>query len=114
MSTQETSPPPVCTGKYHTPEMATPQPVSPSIGTGIATPNRATRRAAARGKESRQNPTGVGPVVGLREAAEHVGMSLYTLRDWIKAGRLPAYRLGQRWRVRIADLEQLLVKNETL
>ena len=114
MSTQETSPPPVCTHKCHASEMVTPQPISPSIGPGIAAPNRATRRAAARGKESNQPPTGVGPVVGLREASEHVGIGIHALRDWIHAGKLPAYRLGQRWRVRISDLEQLLIPSETL
>ena len=94
MTPHETAPPPVCTGNCHPSKMAMTQDVSPA-------------------KESDQTPTGVGPVVGLREAADHVGMSLYTLRDWIKAGKVPAYRLGQRWRVRIADLEALLVPSGT-
>ena len=91
--------------------MATTQTVS--LPTKVeTTANRATRRAAARAKNPDPTPTGVGPVVGLREAAEHVGMSIHALREWIHAGKLPAYRLGQRWRVRIEDLENLLIPNE--
>lgn len=45
----------------------------------------------------------------LREASERIGVSASTLRRAIHAGRLPAYRLGERahFRVLPADVERL-------
>lgn len=47
--------------------------------------------------------------VSLADAAEHVGVTTRTLRRWIAAGTLPAYRVGRRLvRVNLEDLEDLL------
>ena len=108
----ETTSEPACTPLMDSLHMAITQIAPPAIEVET-TANRATRRAATRTKNPDPAPTGVGPVVGLREAAEHVGMSIHALREWIHAGKLPAYRLGQRWRVRIEDLENLLIPSET-
>jgi excisionase family DNA binding protein len=47
--------------------------------------------------------------VSLADAAEHVGVTTRTLRRWIAAGTLPAYRVGPRLvRVNLDDLEELM------
>ena len=43
------------------------------------------------------------------EVAERLGMSKYTISDWIKAGRLKATRIGRFWRIRESDLEAFIV-----
>jgi excisionase family DNA binding protein len=44
--------------------------------------------------------------VSLEEAAECMSVSVKTVRRWIAAGTLPAYRCGKRAiRIRLEDLE---------
>ncbi len=44
--------------------------------------------------------------LSLEEAAEAMSVSVKTLRRWIAAGSLPAYRCGQRAiRIKLEDLE---------
>ena len=44
--------------------------------------------------------------VSLRQAAECLSVSVKTIRRWIAAGTLPAYRCGKRAiRIRLEDLE---------
>ena len=48
--------------------------------------------------------------IKVREVAQRLALSPYTVRAYIKGGRLPARRLGGRghWYVREADLLRLL------
>ena len=46
------------------------------------------------------------------EAAERLGVSVYTVRRWIKDGRLKAFRPGKEYRIREADLEEFLAARE--
>ena len=47
--------------------------------------------------------------VGLKAAAEHLGISKVTLRRWIKDGRLTPKRTpGGEYRFRISELDTLL------
>jgi excisionase family DNA binding protein len=47
--------------------------------------------------------------VGLREAADYAGVHTHTVRRWIAAGRLRAYRVGPRLiRVDLADLDAIM------
>lgn len=49
----------------------------------------------------------------LREAADQLGLSLYTLRNWRGQGRGPrTYRIGGRVFMRQADLDAWLVAQE--
>lgn len=51
-----------------------------------------------------------GPSLSLANAAVHHDTSIWTLRRLIADGTLPAYKLGGRIRIKIADLDALLVK----
>jgi len=46
--------------------------------------------------------------IGLREAAESVGLSVWTLRSWIRCGKLRSVRLGRRVMVEPGELERLV------
>jgi excisionase family DNA binding protein len=49
------------------------------------------------------------PTMNLQQAAASVGVSVSTVRNWIKSGQLPAYRLGPRLlRVKPSDLKVLM------
>lgn len=55
-----------------------------------------------------RNP-GVSGNVSLKEAAQQLGISPFTLRAWaVYAGRLPFYRLGRRIVFAVADLDRFL------
>lgn len=47
--------------------------------------------------------------VSLQQAAQLVGVSVDTLRRRIRAGKLPAYRFGERLiKIRVEDLDNLV------
>ncbi len=46
----------------------------------------------------------------LQQAAEVLGLSISTLRLWVRRGRCPARKVGVRWRVSSAWVEQELAK----
>jgi excisionase family DNA binding protein len=47
-----------------------------------------------------------------QEAADRLGVSVYTVRRWIKEGKLRAFKPGKEYRVREADLEAFLAARE--
>lgn len=44
----------------------------------------------------------------LEEVAERLGVSERTVRRWIKAGDLPAYKPGREYRIKPDDLDEFL------
>jgi excisionase family DNA binding protein len=46
--------------------------------------------------------------LGLKEAAAAVGLSPWTLRGWIRQGKLRSVRLGRRVMVEPAELKRLV------
>lgn len=46
--------------------------------------------------------------ISVVEVANQCSVSTRTVRRWIKARELPAYRLGHQLRIRVQDLENFL------
>ena len=46
----------------------------------------------------------------LAEVAERLGMSRYTIGEWLRSGRLTGRRIGRFWRVRESDLEAFMAQ----
>lgn len=44
----------------------------------------------------------------LREVAEELSVSAYTLREWIRQGRMRALKIGRDWRVEQKEMERFL------
>jgi excisionase family DNA binding protein len=44
-----------------------------------------------------QDPLTVGELITLHEAAEYVGLTKETLRNYVRRGRLRARKLGSQW-----------------
>lgn len=42
----------------------------------------------------------------LKQASEYLGISVVTLRRWIKAGRIPAYKAGRAYTFDVLQLKQ--------
>jgi excisionase family DNA binding protein len=61
--------------------------------------------AAGRGRPTRAaDATAVARLLTIHEAAQHAGVSLWTVRGWITAGQLPAVRVHGQRRIRPEDL----------
>jgi excisionase family DNA binding protein len=52
--------------------------------------------------------------IGIREAAKAVGLSVWTLRGWIRHGRLRSVRLGRRVMLEPEELRKLVEQGRTL
>ena len=50
----------------------------------------------ARGKARKEN-TAMSKLLTLDEAATRLGINVSTMRDWVREGLIPAYRVGQRF-----------------
>ena len=48
------------------------------------------------------------PLLTLEEAARRLHTSKFSIRRWIREGKLPGIRIGQEWRVDPADLEEFI------
>ena len=46
--------------------------------------------------------------LGLKEAAEAVGLSHWTLRAWVRQGKVQAVRLGRRVLIEPSELQRLI------
>lgn len=46
--------------------------------------------------------------VGIDDVAQHLGVSSDTVRNWIKSGKLPAYRAGKLYKFKLSEVDQWL------
>lgn len=40
--------------------------------------------------------------------ARFFGVTKKTVRDWCKRGKLPAFKIGKEWKVRVVDLQKMI------
>jgi excisionase family DNA binding protein len=52
-------------------------------------------------------------LLGAKAAAERLGLSVWTVYAWARAGRIPSVRLGARRLFAPEDLEQLIASSRT-
>jgi excisionase family DNA binding protein len=50
-------------------------------------------------------------VLTVQEVAERLKVSQATVWRWCQSGKLPAFRVGQQWRIRAADLQVMMSAN---
>ena len=63
---------------------------------------------AVTGSPCQPDPGDEYRLVSLREAAEHLAVSPATLARWVRAGQLPAVRVGGQWRIARPTLDPWL------
>lgn len=44
--------------------------------------------------------------VNLVDIAEHLSLSVDTVRTWVKEGKLPVYRAGKRYKFKISEVDE--------
>jgi len=49
-------------------------------------------------------------LLNVEEAAEYLALHPETLRQWARRGELPCYKVGGRWKFRLADLDDFVSK----
>lgn len=52
--------------------------------------------------------------VSCERAADALNVETDTVRQWIKAGKLPASKIGKDWSIRLVDLDKMLKLNATV
>ncbi len=47
-------------------------------------------------------------IYGAPELAKFFGVTVKTIWEWCKKGRLPAFKIGKEWKVRVSDLNKTI------
>ena len=47
-------------------------------------------------------------IYGTPELAEFFGVKEKTIWEWCKKGKLPAFKIGKEWKVRVSDLNRVI------
>lgn len=47
-------------------------------------------------------------IMNVEELAKFFGVSNQTIWRWCKAGRLPAFKIGARWKIRQSDINKII------
>lgn len=47
-------------------------------------------------------------IYGALELAKFFGVREKTIWEWCKKGKLPAFKIGKEWKVRISDIHRLI------
>lgn len=47
-------------------------------------------------------------IYGARELAQFFGVTEKTIWEWCKKGKLPAFKIGKEWKVRVVDLNKTI------
>jgi excisionase family DNA binding protein len=54
----------------------------------------------------------IGKIFTPEEVAERLTVSIKTVKDWLRSGKLKGVKAGRLWRVRESDLESFLKEGE--
>lgn len=44
--------------------------------------------------------------IGIEEAAQHLGVTKDTIRNWIKKRDIPAHKIGKLWKFKRSELDE--------
>ena len=52
--------------------------------------------------------------VGITAAAEHLGVKVVTIRDWIKKETgIPAHKIGKQWKFKYSELDEWVMSGKS-
>jgi excisionase family DNA binding protein len=49
-------------------------------------------------------------IYGAEKLAKFLGVTKATVRDWCKHGKLPGFKIGKEWKVRVVDLQKMIAR----
>jgi hypothetical protein len=47
-------------------------------------------------------------IYGAEKLGKFFGVTKQTARGWCKKGKLPAFKIGKEWKVRVVDLQRMI------
>jgi len=47
-------------------------------------------------------------IYGAEKLAKFFGVTKQTAREWCKKGKLPAFKIGKEWKIRMTDLQKMI------
>lgn len=47
-------------------------------------------------------------IYGAEKLAKFFGVTKQTAREWCKKGKLPAFKIGKEWKIRVMDLQKMI------
>jgi len=52
-------------------------------------------------------------VYDAEQLAKFFGVTAETIQEWCRRGKLPAFKIGKEWKVRVADLRKMIDRKVT-
>lgn len=49
------------------------------------------------------------PWLGTKEIAEHLGVTVVTVRKWISNRKIPCHRMGKLWKFKVSEVDAWIV-----
>ncbi len=49
------------------------------------------------------------PWVNTKDIAEHMGVTVETVRKWIKLEKIPCHRIGKLWKFKISEVDAWVI-----
>ena len=62
---------------------------------------------------SKENTETSNGYVGIEEASQFLGISVATLRAWLKQKDVPAHKIGKLWKFKISELDEWVKSGES-
>lgn len=53
-----------------------------------------------------KNTYSAEPWIGTKEIAEHLGVTVVTVRKWIAGGKIPCHRVGKLWKFKASEVDE--------
>lgn len=53
-----------------------------------------------------ENTYSAEPWIGTKEIAEHLGVTVVTLRKWIASEKIPCHRVGKLWKFKASEVDE--------
>jgi len=47
-------------------------------------------------------------IYGVEKLAKFFGVTKRTAREWCKISKLPAFKIGKEWKIRVMDLQKMI------
>lgn len=56
-----------------------------------------------------ENKYSAEPWLGTREIAEHLGVTVVTVRKWIANNKIPCHRVGKLWKFKASEVDEWIL-----
>ncbi|WP_176892783.1 helix-turn-helix domain-containing protein [Fusobacterium varium] len=47
-----------------------------------------------------------------KEIAEHLGVTVETIRKWIKTEKIPCHRVGKLWKFKVSEVDSWIISGQ--